>query len=72
MPRIMSKSEEVRIKKHPSFVRDIFWGKERGWRVERLDSGKWKLIGFRDTLDSAKNLADQACVVLDTSYKVVK
>ena len=71
MPRVISKSAGVRIKKYSSFGLSLLSEQGRGWRVERRDGSGWKLIGYRGTFESATDLADQACVVLDTTYEVV-
>ncbi len=71
MRDVMSKISDVRIKKYASFGLSILTEQGRGWRVERRVGSKWKLIGYRGTFESATDLADQACAILDTTYEVV-
>jgi len=76
----MSKNEErplVRIKKYKSYLAPGELTDNPGWRIERFSPGApgpgadWKLIAYRGSIESARDVADQACLVLGTSYKVV-
>jgi hypothetical protein len=74
----MSKNDKplVRIKKYKSYLSPGEWVSDRGWRIERFSPESpgpgedWKLIAYRGSIESARDVADQACLVLGTSYKV--
>ena len=64
----MSKIDDVRIKKYPRYIAPGEWREGRGWRVERLVHGEWKLLAFRADRSEAEKVAKQAASVLSSSY----
>jgi len=76
----MSKNEDeplVRIKKYKSYLAPGEWSSNPGWRIERFGPGTggpgeaWKLIAYRGSIEDARKVADQACLVLGTTYKII-